>query len=94
MPFCHAPRGNKQAERTVPIMPFSSEHARLEEILRVLSLYRLSFGQPCQQELIENLLKRSFTEADIADIRRALLIDLALLSYSKISRGSGGTRPT
>lgn len=81
IPFWHVPDGTAIIERIVPAMPFSAEIARLDEILRILSLYRLSFGQPRQQELVENLLRRSFSEADLAEIRRALLIDLAPVNY-------------
>lgn len=82
VPSWHSPFGSAQIERVVPAMPFSVELSRLDEILRILSLYRLSFGQPRQQELVENLLKRNYSEADLAEIRRALLIDLAPLNYS------------
>ena len=61
----------------MPVAPFSSEIDRLDEILRILSLYRLSFGQPRQQELIENLLRRDYKDADLRLIRDALLVDLA-----------------
>lgn len=81
VPFWHSAAGTAQIERAVPAMPFSSERSRLDEILRILSLYRLSFGQPRQQELVENLLKRTFTGADLQEIRRALLIDLAPINY-------------
>jgi hypothetical protein len=82
VPFWHSPSGSAQIERVVPAMPFSSESSRLDEILRILSLYRLSFGQPRQQELVENLLKRNYSEADLAEIRRALLIDLAPINFA------------
>lgn len=81
VPFWHSPSGSSQIERVVPAMPFSQEVSRLDEILRILSLYRLSFGQPRQQELVENLLKRNYSEEDLAEIRRALLIDLAPVNY-------------
>lgn len=83
VPFWHAPEGSAKIERIVPSMPFSAELTRLDEVLRILSLYRLSFGQPRQQELVENLLKRKYSEADLAEIRRALLIDLAPMNYRK-----------
>lgn len=86
VPFWHAPDGSAKIERIVPSMPFSSELTRLDEVLRILSLYRLSFGQPRQQELVENLLKRKYNEADLAEIRRALLIDLAPINYRKLPR--------
>lgn len=82
IPFWHCPSGRTKIERIVPKMPFSQEITRLDEILRILSLYRLSFGQPRQQELIENLLRQHYSEADMAEIRRALLVDLAPLNYA------------
>lgn len=85
VPFWHSPLGSAQIERVVPAMPFSTELARLDEILRILALYRLSFGQPRQQELIENLLKRNFSETDLAEIRRALLVDLAPVNYARVT---------
>lgn len=83
VPYWHVPGGSAHIERMVPAMPFSTEIIRLDEILRILSLYRLAFGQPRQQELVENLLKRNFTDDDIKEIKRALLIDLAPISYLK-----------
>jgi hypothetical protein len=81
VPFWHFPLGSTKIERFVPAMPFSADVSRLDEILRILSLYRLSFGQPRQQELVENLLKRELTAQELAEIRDALLIDLAPVSY-------------
>ncbi len=81
VPFWHAPEGTAKIERIVPMMPFSFELTRLYEVLRILSLYRLSFGQPRQQELVENLLRRQYSEPDLVEIRRALLIDLAPMNY-------------
>lgn len=83
VPFWYVPLGDAYLERVVPVAPFSGEIERLDEILRILSLYRLSFGQPRQQELIENLLRRNFTDADIHTIRDALLIDLAPINRRK-----------
>ncbi len=48
---------------------------------RSLTLYRLAFGQPRQQELLENLLCREFDDAEIAAIKHKLMIDLAPLNY-------------
>lgn len=81
VPYWHVPGGSAQIERIVPSMLFSTETVRLDEILRILSLYRLAFGQPRQQELVGNLLKRNFTDSDLEEIKRALLIDLAPVSY-------------
>jgi len=81
VPYWHFPHGSAQIERIVPAMPFSAELLRLDEMLRILSLYRLSFGQPRQQELLENLLKRDFNSKELSAIRDALLIDLAPVRY-------------
>jgi hypothetical protein len=83
VPFWHVAQGSAKIERIVPAMPYSYELTRLDEVLRIISLYRLSFGQPRQQELVENLLKRNYSEADLIEIRRALLIDLAPINYRK-----------
>lgn len=84
VPFWYAPVGDARIERVVPSMPFSADTVRLDEVLKILSLYRLSFGQPRQQELVENLLRRKSDDTDLAEIRRALLIDLAPVNYVKL----------
>ncbi|WP_244818717.1 DEAD/DEAH box helicase [Caballeronia sp. Lep1P3] len=89
VPYWHVPRGVATIERIVPAAPFSVECTRLREILRIVSLYRLSFGQPRQQELIENLLMRAYTDVDLDEIRRALLVDLAPIHYYPWSGAKG-----
>jgi hypothetical protein len=42
-------------ERLVPLPPFSSENARFKALKRSLAIYRLAFGQPRQEDLIEYL---------------------------------------
>ncbi|MCQ4165509.1 DEAD/DEAH box helicase [Tahibacter harae] len=81
IPCWHVPGGDACVERLIPRMPFSREVRRRHELLRILSLYRLSFGQPRQQELIEELLRRDYSSADLAEIRRALLVELAPVKY-------------
>ena len=79
-PYWHIPSGTAQIERLVPMMPMSREEARLDEALKVLSLYRLAFGQPRQEELLGNLVRREFSEDEWEKIRRALVINLAPLN--------------
>ncbi|MGF6872204.1 helicase-related protein [Paraburkholderia sp. MM5477-R1] len=81
VPYWHMPVGQARIERFVPYLPMSREATRLDELLKILSLYRLAFGQPRQQELLENLLCREFDAAEIAEIQRKLMIDLAPLNY-------------
>jgi hypothetical protein len=81
--YWHSPLGSTQIERVVPAMPFSAEVSRSAEILRILSLYRLAFGQPRQQDLLEYLLRAEYSERDLKKICAALLIDLAPLNYAR-----------
>jgi hypothetical protein len=81
VPYWHMPAGQARIERFVPYLPMSREATRLAELLKILSLYRLAFGQPRQQELLENLLHRDFDAASIDEVKRKLMIDLAPLNY-------------
>ena len=44
--------GPVKVERRVPIIPFSRETQRLEWLKRSLTVYRLAFGQPRQDDLL------------------------------------------
>jgi hypothetical protein len=44
--------GPVKVERRVPILPFSREIQRLEWLKRSLTIYRLAFGQPRQDDLL------------------------------------------
>lgn len=69
--------------------PFSADRGRLTHILRTLAIYRLAFGQPRQQELVEHLLARGFSEEELNQIRDSLIVNLCPISYSN-GRGSRG----
>ena len=47
--------GPVKVERRVPILPFSRETQRLEWLKRSLTVYRLAFGQPRQDDLLRYL---------------------------------------
>ena len=76
-PYWHLSVGTAKIERVVPMMPMSREVKRLQEALKVLSLYRLAFGQPRQEELLRNLMHRNLTEDELAHLREKLVINLA-----------------
>ena len=42
-------------ERVVPSVPYSRDEHRLEDLTRTLLFYRMAFGQPRQQDLVEFL---------------------------------------
>ena len=47
--------GGAKVERRVPMIPFSREQGQLRRLKRSLAVYRLVFGQPRQQDLLEHL---------------------------------------
>lgn len=84
-PFWHVDDedGAEAIERLVPIYPFSRDQEKLEQSLKVLTFYRLTFGQPRQDELLVYLLKKDFSAQEIALIKEKLLINLSPLMRKK-----------
>lgn len=67
--------GPIKVERRVPILPFSREATRLEWLKRSLTVYRLAFGQPRQEELLAYLTKivgHQLTADEIAELQISL----------------------
>ncbi|VTT34966.1 Uncharacterised protein [Klebsiella pneumoniae] len=58
-------------------MPMSRDVERRDRYLRILALYRLTFGQPQQEELLDILLKCQLTEAEERLVLERLAIGLA-----------------
>ena len=82
VPYWHLPEGRAKIERFVPMMPLSRDVLKLDRALKVLAIYRLAFGQPRQEELLENLLKRDFKPEEIALITKNLVINLSPMKRS------------
>jgi hypothetical protein len=64
--------GPVKVERRIPLLPFSREVKRLEWLKRSLTVYRLAFGQPRQDDLLEylqSLLGREMTQEEMADLQ-------------------------
>jgi hypothetical protein len=59
-------------ERRVPLLPLSRERGQLTRLKRALAVYRLVFGQPRQQDLLEHL-----ADSETSDRLDALRISLA-----------------
>jgi hypothetical protein len=60
-------------ERRVPLLPMSREVAQLRRLKRMLSIYRLAFGQPRQQDLLAYLAEgASNGGAQMEDLRICL----------------------
>ncbi len=59
-------------ERHLPITPYSREASRIESLLSSVAYYRLAFGQPRQEELVEHVLRNVADpelRAELAQIR-------------------------
>jgi hypothetical protein len=63
-------------DRYVPALPLTREISRLEMLKRSLALYRLVFGQPRQEDLVEYLLAKGLSRDEIGDLVTDLRIDL------------------
>jgi hypothetical protein len=67
--------GGAQIQRFVPALPLSQEIDRLTAMRNSLAIYRMVFGQPRQDDLLEYLLKRMPKEKLTAELK-GLRIDL------------------
>ena len=63
-------------DRHVPCMPLSRDIERLQDLKKTLAVYRMVFGQPRQDDLVE-FLKRYMDEEEISQAIQNLRIDLS-----------------
>jgi hypothetical protein len=83
IPFWHtAPVDGISIQRFVPLYPFSRDHQRYADLIRVLTYYRLTFGQPRQDELIDALHMLGMDDQLKAELHR-FMIDLAPISFTR-----------
>lgn len=83
IPFWHVEgEEDLKIERLVPLHPFSNDIQKYKNILNVLTLYRLTFGQPRQEELIETFRDAGLSPVQLQQIRDELMIDLSPISFN------------
>jgi hypothetical protein len=75
VPYWVYHHGPAQIERHIPVLPFSKEAVILPRLRKTLAAYRLAFGQPRQEELLE-FLGTDRSETDLFDLAKRLRIDL------------------
>lgn len=68
----------EKIERIVPMYPMSEDESRYSRLIKVLSLYRLTMGQPRQEELLQ-MLEGKISQHQI----KQLLFDLSPFSRNK-----------
>ncbi|UJJ55205.1 MULTISPECIES: helicase-related protein [Rhodanobacter] len=66
--------GPAKIERIVMPYPLSIDNQRLASLKRDVELYRMTFGQPRQEDMLELLKQRYESESEVT--RRGLLLDL------------------
>jgi hypothetical protein len=77
-PFWVFEDGSARVERHVPSLPLSRERAFLADLKRSLVAYRLVFGQPRQEDLIEFLTDRAELDREVLEeVLRECRIDLS-----------------
>ena len=93
VPYWVFHEGPAKIERHVPVIPFSREAANLPGLRKTLAAYRLAFGQPRQEELVE-FLGANLSDEELGRLR----IDLSPPESDPIAtRGpwsGGGITPT
>lgn len=85
IPFwCFGKNQKIKIERIVPIYPMSSDITHYERLIKILSMYRMTLGQPRQEELLEYV----FSNCDEKEIKQMkdLFIDLSPWSKQKSMR--------
>ena len=70
VPYWIFEHGDARVERRVPMLPFSSEVGQLRRLLGSLAVYRLAFGQPRQEDLVEYLRRVRHKDADAVDLNQ------------------------
>lgn len=82
IPFwCFGKNQKIKIERIVSMYPMSSDINRYERLIKILSLYRMTLGQPRQEELLEYIFS-NFTE-DEQKKMKDLFIDLSPWNKTK-----------
>ena len=76
MPHWVFAEGDARIERHAPVPPLSRDADRLVALRRSLAVYRMVFGQPRQDDLLEYLL-RQVPDDHRAELASALMIDLS-----------------
>ncbi|MYH43433.1 MAG: hypothetical protein F4017_05045 [Acidimicrobiaceae bacterium] len=76
VPYWVFSEGPAKIERHVPVMPFSREQAALPRLRKALAAYRLAFGQPRQEELVE-WMGANLADEDLKQLTERLRVDLS-----------------
>lgn len=73
-------------ERYARYFPYSKEERRFEQLMQELTTYRLTFGQPRQDDLLQ-FLRASIEQDDLEAIAQRLRVDLGPPEVNRSRRG-------
>lgn len=83
VPFWHTETLNDiKIERFVPLYPFSSDKEKFSNLIKILTFYRLTFGQPRQEELVDALHEYGASDELIKKLDN-LVINLSPITFHK-----------
>jgi hypothetical protein len=68
-------------ERMVPLLPFSKDASRYQELINVLAMYRLTFGQPRQEELIKAFKNAGIKSDNLNEFYDKYIINLSPIMF-------------
>jgi hypothetical protein len=81
VPFWHTETEHDiKIERFVPLYQFSRDIDKYKHLIKVLAFYRLTFGQPRQEELIEAIDNKNLSVEDFEMIK-GLIINLSPINF-------------
>lgn len=81
VPFWHTETlSDIKIERFVPLYPFSRDIDKFNNLIKILTFYRLTFGQPRQEELVDALHEEGFSDEVIKKLDD-LIINLAPITF-------------
>lgn len=76
-PYWYLDQGKTMINRFVPIHHLSKDNEKYDRLKSTLALYRLTFGQPRQEELVEAIKSSGLSEEEILQLRKDLLVNLS-----------------
>ena len=91
--WVYTAEGGATIERHVPVLPLSREANQLPALRNSLAVYRMVFGQPRQDDLVEFLLRQLPREA-LASLPERLRIDLSPPEVTPQGTGGGTDSPS
>lgn len=88
VPYWHVACANGyKIERIVPLHPFSKDIDKFKYLLDVLTFYRLTFGQPRQEELVEAIIQEDMDEMEVRQLISNLVINLSPITKKIAASG-------